>query len=215
MLQRYEDALRAAADIVAAADRDTRRKLVSVIGREERYSEKLITMLEERLDGFSEGGVRWEVLTNITDKQSGQETRTGADLLIALNMKFDGFSVSKGVQVQAKVNSNKVRGFGVDSRSRLNRQCEIMLGNSPESYVFSYGRQITKIVKAQAVLDLRNATLSDIVSLSVSDFFYDFFICRVGDRDMTATSHADLQRLTSRLEAKAGVVLRAAQTESV
>ncbi|WP_206519221.1 hypothetical protein, partial [Mesorhizobium sp. M7A.F.Ca.US.005.03.2.1] len=66
MLTRFEHAMRAAAEKVAAVDRDVRLKLVTVKGREERYSEKFVTLLDERMSNFSDGGVTWSVATHIS-----------------------------------------------------------------------------------------------------------------------------------------------------
>lgn len=41
MLKEFDDAMRSAAELVANVDRDVRKKLVRVAGREERYSENL------------------------------------------------------------------------------------------------------------------------------------------------------------------------------
>ena len=130
MLKRYDDAMRAAARVVADVDAEVRRKLVKVIGREERFTEKFVTLLEERLDGYENGGISWRVVTHVADKQNGQETRTGADLFISLSMSFDGILVQKGVQAQAKINKNKKYGLRVDSKDRLRRQCVLMLDRS-------------------------------------------------------------------------------------
>lgn len=203
MLTRFEHAIRAAAEKVAAVDRDVRRKLVTVKGREERYSEKFVTLLDERLSNFSDGGVVWSVATHISDKQSGQETRTGADLFISLELSFDGLYVQKGIQAQSKVNKNSRYGLRVDSKVRLERQCRRMILNSPESFVFAFGEQGTKIVKASSVLDSLPNNLSDLVTQSPVDFFYDFFVCRVGDHDLFAVDERDLQLKVQELEYRA------------
>jgi hypothetical protein len=82
----YENAIRALARRIANAEAQTRRMVGHVSGREEKYTEVLLTNLEHHLHGFSEGGVSWRVITYTTDKQSGQETRTGADLVIAVDV---------------------------------------------------------------------------------------------------------------------------------
>ncbi|RUX71163.1 hypothetical protein EN925_16480 [Mesorhizobium sp. M7A.F.Ca.US.006.04.2.1] len=212
MLTRFEHAMRAAAEKVAAVDRDVRLKLVTVKGREERYSEKFVTLLDERMSNFSDGGVTWSVATHISDKQSGQETRTGADLFISLELSFDGLLVQKGIQVQSKINKNTRYGLSVDSKPRLRKQCERMVDNSPESFVFAFGAQGTKIVKASSVLASLPDNLSDLVTQSPIEFFYDFFVCRVGDHDLFASSDYDLQQKVKDLEYRAATLITGVNT---
>lgn len=209
MLTRYEDAMRAAARVVADVDAEVRRKLVTIEGREERYTEKFVTLLEDRLDGFSDGGVNWAVATHVADKQSGQETRTGADIFISLTMKLDGFVVKKGIQVQAKINKNKRYRLGFDSKPRLIKQCATMLSNSEASFVFAYGEQGTKVVRARAILEVEPSLLPGLTSENTADFFYDFFICKEGDRSLHADSLQNLQNLVKRLEYKSVVKIAA------
>jgi|TARA_B110000908_G_C10241333_1_gene446272 hypothetical protein len=127
MLSKHDDALRAAAGAFANVGRDVRQKLVRVTGREERYSEKFVTILEERFDGKVDNGLYWTVSTHISDKQSGEETATGSDLFVSIEIAFEGVKiVSKGIQAQAKINKNKRSGLSVDSKVRLKAQCETM-----------------------------------------------------------------------------------------
>jgi len=106
VLRSYENEMQAAAARVAEAERLTRRMIGDVLGREEKYTEVFRTHLEQQLDGFSDSGVSWRVVTYTTDKQSGQETRTGADIVIAVDITLDGVRQSKGFLVQAKINKN-------------------------------------------------------------------------------------------------------------
>lgn len=200
MLKRYEDALRGAARLVADLDAEVRHKLIVISGREERYSEKFVTLLEDRLDNFSDGGIRWNVATHISDKQSGQETRTGADIFISLSMEFDGVSVQKGIQVQAKINKNKKYGISFDSKPRLYRQVSTMLSRSEASYVFAYGEQGTKVIPARSIQEVDPGLVSGLSSDSTYVFFYDFFICKIGDRTLYAKDVKDLQSLVRKLE---------------
>lgn len=209
MLRRYEDAMRAAARLVADVDAEVRDKLVKVEGREERYTEKFVTLLDERLGGFKDGGIRWGVTTHIADKQSGQETRTGADLFISLSLNFDGVQVQKGIQAQAKINKNKQFGISVDSKPRLLKQCETMLTNSQESFVFLYGNQGTKIVRARTVVEALPTELSNLITDNTADFFFDFFVCKYGDRGLYAGTPRSLQKLVEEKEYKAAVILKA------
>lgn len=209
MLKRYEDAMRGAARVVADVDAEVRRKLVTISGREERYTEKFVTLLEDRLDGFSDGGVRWRVATHVSDKQSGQETRTGADIFISLTMQFDGVFVQKGIQVQAKINKNKKYGLGFDSKDRLIKQCTAMLRNSEASFVFAYGEQGTKVVRARAVQEVDPALITDLTSESTADFFFDFFVCKEGDHGLHADNLQNLQQLVRRLEYRSVVKIAA------
>jgi hypothetical protein len=213
MIRIFDDAMRAAADLVAGVDRDVRTKLVTVRGREDRYTEKFATLLDERLSKLVDGGVRWRVSTHVSDKQSGQENRTGADLFIGLELDFQKFKVQKGIQIQSKINKNPRFGISVDSKSRLRSQCETMTKNTQESFVFLFGQQETKIAKAGSVLDVLPMGLSGLTTQSPRDFFYDFFVCRYGDRSLFAKDDRALQDLVRRLEYSAAVLITGEQVE--
>lgn len=214
MLKEFEDAMRSAAELVANVDRDVRKKLVRVTGREERYSEKFVTLLDERLDGFSDGGLSWNVVTHVSDKQSGQESATGADLFVSVTMDFRGMYVQKGFQAQAKVNKNKKFGLTVDSKPRLLRQCKTMLSNSDSSFVFAYGEQATKILSARSVLEAGDNSLTKLKTQRTDDFYYDFFICRSGDRSLYAGNEADLQSLVDAIHYGSAALISVSDAET-
>lgn len=212
MLKKFDDAMKSAAELVANIDRDVRRKLVRVTGREERYTEKFVTLLDERLDGFSEGGLSWKVATHVSDKQSGQETATGSDLFVSVTMDIDGLFVQKGFQAQAKINKNKKFGLSVDSKSRLLTQCKAMLSNSESSFVFAYGEQDTKILSANSVLEAGKNSITKLRTQRTEDFFYDFFICRTGDRKLFAKDARELQAQVERLHKDAAALISVSDT---
>lgn len=215
MLREFDDAMRSAAELVANIDRDVRRKLVRVTGREERYSEKFVTLLEERLGGFHEGGLSWQVSTHISDKQSGEETATGADLFVSIEMDFRGASVQKGFQAQAKINKNRSFGLAVDSRTRLLNQCKAMLQNSDSSFVFAYGEQETKILHAQSVVEADGISPTHLTTQRVSEFFYEFFVCRKGDRELFANTAEDLQNLTRKFHYAASTLIKVSDSRAM
>lgn len=214
MLKEFDDAMRSAAELVANVDRDVRKKLVRVTGREERYSEKFVTLLDERLDGFSDGGLSWNVATHVSDKQSGQETATGADLFVSVTMDFRGLYVQKGFQAQAKINKNKKFGLTVDSKPRLLGQCETMLSNSDSSFVFAYGEQDTKILSARSVLEAGANSLTTLKTQRTDDFYYDLFICRTGDRNLYAENEADLQSLVDEIHYGSAALISVSDAET-
>lgn len=204
--------MRSAAELVANIDRDVRRKLVRVTGREERYTEKFVTLLDERLDGFNEGGLSWKVATHVSDKQSGQETATGSDLFVSVTMDIEGLFVQKGFQAQAKINKNKKFGLSVDSKSRLLIQCEAMLSNSESSFVFAYGEQDTKILSANSVLEAGKNSITNLKTQRTEDFYYDFFICRTGDRALYAKDEEELQARVEQLHKNAAALISVSDT---
>ncbi|RUY08769.1 hypothetical protein EN991_30640 [Mesorhizobium sp. M7A.F.Ca.US.005.03.2.1] len=87
-----------------------------------------------------------------------------------------------------------------------------MVDNSPESFVFAFGAQGTKIVKASSVLASLPDNLSDLVTQSPIEFFYDFFVCRVGDHDLFASSDYDLQQKVKDLEYRAATLITGVNT---
>jgi hypothetical protein len=202
----YENAIRALARRIANAEAQTRRMVGHVSGREEKYTEVLLTNLEHHLHGFSEGGVSWRVITYTTDKQSGQETRTGADLVIAVDVNLDGASVSKGALIQAKVNHSAGRGVSVDSRARLRSQCSAMRQHSDRAYVFLYGDQATEVFSANDILT--DAPLADLHHIGIAEFFEEMMACRAGDDRIVAHNHRDLEQVVGQMEANVGVLVK-------
>lgn len=181
--------------------------MVKVTGREERYTEKFVTLLDERLDGFNEGGLTWGVATHVSDKQSGQETATGSDMFVSVTMNIQGMFVQKGFQAQAKINKNNKFGLSVDSKPRLIEQCKAMLSNSESSFVFAYGEQNTKILRASSVLEAGNNSLTNLKTQRIEDFYYDFFICRAGDRKLFAENEQELQTKVNVLHKDAAALI--------
>ena len=212
MRRRYEDAFEAAAERIAGAERDTRRRLVEVDGEEENFSAKFMSLFEERLDGFEDGGVSWRVATYLTKKQSGQETALGADMLIAIRMLLDSEVIAKGFLVQAKVNHRPYYGLAVDSRSRLNGQCRAMIKHTDESYVFAYGQQGTKVLKAGTLLTA-GSNLSEIPSKTVGGFFGDVFHCWAGTHSIDARSTRELRELAREYEARSALLIAGVSSE--
>ena len=202
MLKKFDEQMRLAAELVANVDRDVRKKLVRVRAREDRYSEKFVTLLDERLSNFSGGNLVWQVSTHISDKQSGQETATGSDLFISITIDGQRRSVKKGIQAQAKVNKNKRCGLSVDSKPRLVNQCKSMLCNSESSFVFAYGEETTKVLSARSVLEAGKNSIRDLKTQPLQDFFYAFFVCRIGDQELYADNDESLQELVNRLHSK-------------
>ena len=209
MLLAYQNEIRAAVERVAEAERQARKMVGSIVGREEKYTEVFRTHLERELNGFSEGGVTWHVLTYTTDKQSGQEGRIGADLVVALGVELGGARQWKGFLVQAKVNHNVRYGVSVDSFARLKGQCADMLRHTKESYVFAYGNQSTKVLKAGNVI--AGAPLSQIPDKAMSEFFGDVMMCWLGDPAVVANDHRQLETLVRQMEGKSGVLIKASE----
>lgn len=207
MLISYRNGMRAAIAQIAEAERRTRVMIGDVKGREEKYTEVFRTHLETLLNGFSEGGVTWHVVTYTTDKQSGQESEIGADLVVALAMNLDGVTQSKGFLVQAKVNKNVRSGVSVDSIAKLRSQCHNMTELTNDAYVFAYGQQNTKVLKALNVLT--EASLSEISDKGIVEFFEDVMMCWLGDPGISARNHSDLENLVKAMEARSGALIEA------
>ena len=205
MLRAYEDAMRSVAERIAEAERQARQIIGEVRGREEKYTEIFRVRIEDNLNGFSDGGVKWRVFTYTTDKQSGQETRVGADLVIAVDLELDGVRVTKGVLVQSKVNQNLRHGVSVDSVAKLRSQCRVMRSRSNAAYVFVYGEQTTKVLSASGVLT--GASLSQLPSKGVGEFFGDVMMCWAGDSAIAAVDHRQLERVVKTMEGRSGVLI--------
>jgi hypothetical protein len=213
LIRPYFDALRAAADKVVEADRQTRQKLVRVRGRETRYTTAFLTRLEDQLNGFDEAGIRWSVHVHEPDKQNKEEELTGADMLVALDLDIEGMRLRKGFLAQAKVNTNPVFGnVRISGHDRLVDQCDAMLFHSPESFVFVYGEDATLVVPAIGVHALDARGIGRLRRSTVHEFFYDFFTCWIGDRGISVDSPAALQGLSAEMAAKRSAYIKGKST---
>jgi hypothetical protein len=206
----YENEIRAVAERVADAEREARNIVGNLTGREEKYTEVLRTKIEEKLDGFHEGGVSWHVVTYTTDKQSGEEGVMGADLVVAFDITLNGAREQKGILVQAKVNKNVRYGISVDGIGRLRAQCGDMNNQSSDAYVFVYGSPTTKVLTADGVIT--GAPLSKLSNKGIGEFFRDIMMCWAGDSKIRASNHRELERIVKGMVAKAGLLLKGADS---
>lgn len=137
-------------------------------------------------------GVNWS--SSVLRHRGGtaaEEKRIGADLLFYFKIDASGYSVRKGLLVQAK---RKIRRQKLSAREKrnLNGQCEKMLDNTPSSFVFHYTGKSLKVGSAVRVLGSNSTNLDDDCTMTSYRFFYDFFRCSIGDRSFTSSKVADL-----------------------
>jgi|TARA_B110000908_G_C10241333_1_gene446271 hypothetical protein len=90
-----------------------------------------------------------------------------------------------------------------------------MLANSDSSFVFAYGEQSTKVLKAQAVLDAEKTGLTNLTTQSVSELFYDMFVCKAGGRHLAAKDNQTLQGMVQEMHWDAGVRITLADHKPV
>ncbi len=82
-----------------------------------------------------------------------------------------------------------------------------MTRHTNESYVFAYGNQSTKVIKATNVLT--GASLSELSDKGIGEFFGDIMMCWAGEPNLVAHTHSGLETLVRQMEGKSGVLLKA------
>ena len=133
------------------------------------------------------GSFKWQakILRHRRGK-AAEELKYGADLLLHVDTQTPGRSFKKGVLIQAK----KVEPDALMSRAeheRLQGQCETMLSHTPASYIFDYAESGVRVSSANKVSGLADRHLHSNCEWTAYRFFYEFFRCPVGDRDVTTT----------------------------
>lgn len=114
---------------------------------------------------------------------AAQEQALGADILIQITTKGIGRDYKKGVLIQSK----KVeRGASLSTKEfkRLQEQCETMLSHSPASYVFDYSSAGLRCSSANKLSGTSARALYEHCDLTPFRFFYEFFRCTLGDRNV-------------------------------
>lgn len=139
-------------------------------------------------------GFKWS--TKILRHRRGvaaEEKRIGADLLIHVSIKAKGRSYSKGVLVQSKriePDENMTKG----QLEELQRQCRKMLKQSSSSFVFDYAKSGLRVGSANRIEGTESRALHAECTMTPFRFFYDLFMCPIGDPQIRGT---DLKSLPS------------------
>ncbi len=190
----FEEDMREAAKY---ADRGVRRamnKLRYDIIDEDDLTGFLAGSIETELDGVI-GSLTWS--THIMRHRRGravEEKRFGADLLIHVSFKTATLQYSKGVLVQAKT-LERYDHMTTEDRLRLTRQCKIMLGYTPASFVFDYSSTGMRCGSALAVSGSSDPALWDQCPWTSYRFFLELFRCPIGDEKISSANIYNLVQL--------------------
>ena len=123
---------------------------------------------------------------------AGEESRTGADMLIHVSMDTPTQRYSKGVLVQAK-KADPDYDWSAAKRQGLIEQCNKMLSITPAAFVLNYGTDgircgaATRVAGATTVFSVRY-----LCNWTTYRFFLELFRCPIGDPRITSTKFANL-----------------------
>jgi|SRR5712672_150532 len=202
------------------------------VAGEEDFSGQLIGRLKGTIDFLKTPHARWHVgaaigpddvpavsTVRFSGRQMGpkgrgsEETWSGADLLLVLEIRTPNYEIRKGVLVQAK-RLESGRSLPSDGVLRLKSQCRDMLDLSAASFVFLYARTDLTVISATAVEGSDRRDLHALVQFSDSTcvFLSDFLKCWIGDPRLTATDRESLAVLRALARARNALLIKAEQT---
>lgn len=135
----------------------------------------------------------------IVTKKTTEEPTLGADILVVIAFDSPEITVSKGFLAQAK-NVELGRSIGGSApMNELRSQCNSMLGQTLESYVWLYSKSDFRVQRAAMVKEITTNKPDDAISHPFEWFFYDFLICMRGDPSINLRDYPRLQRIIEEL----------------
>jgi len=193
--------MREAAHVAAHATKTAMREMAKGnVWDEDDVTGVLVGELNAALRGQI-GGFNWDA--KILRHRKGiaaQERALGADILIQISTKGIGRDYEKGVLIQSKkveprseLSSNELK--------RLQEQCDTMLSHTPASYVFDYSSGGIRCSSANKISGTDAHALYEHCELTPFRFFFDFFRCTTGDRNV---SNVLVDKVMARIATKAG-----------
>lgn len=185
----------------------------SLTEQEPAFTERLITRIQDRIDGKIIRGIQWKAKT-LTDRGSGaQEKRFGADFLGVLNIDLKDFRVAKGFLAQAK----KIRRADPPMPTReyddMRVQCDKMLKVTPDSFVFLYDNAGVEIVPASSVAAAMRCNPHELYSKTITGFFINYLECFIGDPRIQVPHIEQLELLLKKFEVSHVFALAASEPE--
>lgn len=142
---------------------------------------EIMGQLVARFDEKPIGGLRWSgsIMRNKSG-EAAQELRTGADLMIHVEVKTPTINYSKGVLIQAKRAEPDER-VKASEISRLNGQCNKMLDHTASSFVFTYAKGSMRCGSATRFTASQDPRLYKQCTWTSYRFFLELFRCPIGD----------------------------------
>jgi hypothetical protein len=204
------------------------------VAGEEDFSGQLIGRCKGKLQNYRTPNARWRVGATVTEAEDGppipsvrfsarqtqskgrgsEESWSGADLLMVLQIVTPDYEVRKGVLVQAK-NLEPGKKLDTSIANDLRGQCTDMLNLTSSSFVFLYSKSGVTTLSATQVEGSKRNDLHVLEQWEDSTliFFMDFIKCWVGDPRLKATDKTTLAVLRALSHARNAILLRADQGE--
>lgn len=224
----------AAVDAFGGALDDTAADLaLDGVADEEDFTGQMIGRCKDRLIGLTDPSVHWKTVAALTEHDDGaarpsirfssrqttskggatEESWSGADLLMVLDIRTKDYNVRKGVLIQAK-RLEPGTPLPIREAVRLREQCHHMLNLTPASFVFVYASSGVTAISASAVESSERRKLHELEQWpnSARIFFFDFLKCWVGDPRLAATDRESLAVLRALSDARNAVLFRAMET---
>jgi hypothetical protein len=188
----FDEAMRAAAHRADKATQEAMREYrIGNVVDEEEITGELVGELNARLRGQIKT-FRWGAkIFRHRRGVAAEEKAIGADLLIQVSVKARGRSYQKGVLIQSK-RLDRGDEMSKTHHDELRKQCGKMLRQSPSSYVFDYDRRRMRVGSATRIRGTSNRAIYDECTMTPFRFFYDLFMCPIGDPRIKSTQVADL-----------------------
>lgn len=191
-------------------------------------TDRLVSSLKRSINGAEHGDVQLFART-LRDRGPGApEKEFGADLCIVLRARVRGYTVNKGLLVQAKrpkaarwrndllpvglegglgdivvgVRSHYIELPNDGEFTRSQDQCRTMLSHTPASFVFIYTATGIFVTPAVAFAGVGDNAPPVIASKTLPVFFADFLRCYVGDPRLAGWSDQDLRDLRQRTDSR-------------
>jgi hypothetical protein len=140
----------------------------------------MLVEIERAINGLSIRGLHWSAATLTSLVARSQEKRYGADFLGVFQIRLTDYEVAKGFLAQAK-RLDASGNLGAKERKRLRNQCERMLRQTPDSFVFLLSSNPVRVVPAISVVAGDNEP-SSLYDHGLRTFFENHFTCFIGDR---------------------------------
>jgi hypothetical protein len=201
----YRQAVRGVARHIAdAIDQSVVALREGRVEHEPAMTDRMLGAIEQSLSGFHHKSIFWTAKT-LTDRgPRSQESKFGADFMGVLNIRLPDFMVSKGFLAQAKL----IRNGSAGNLDELKRQCEKMLGISPDSFVFLYAPDAVRVVPAVSVVG-SSLDPQQLYRRSAQRFFEEHLQCFIGDRNINAPNADALDKLQNILQVRRTILIEA------
>lgn len=139
----------------------------------------------EQLNGSRLNSYKVSVIAaDMPDRGPGSlESKTGVDLLFAIRVQnlIDGYDISKGLLIQAKLDSDKK----ASERARLVEQCKRMLDRSPKgAFAWIYTSAGILSVPASEVVANPKTDAGSLAFRNISEHMRDVLDCVSGDQNI-------------------------------